>query len=304
MKKNRRKRFWEWICKILAMISSFLNKSKKEKSKSSKSKKEEKLTVEQQFEEKLNEQKRHYESELGKIKNSYQTQIIVLKEKYDTERIRHKDQELELQERLNNANQMLETVYAKLKLQKKKLSLIQALHPEFNFEQELQEMRAPEAILLKHEFEQTENAREENDVVKRVYDEIKLTLENITEGNYNTYSDLNRVYCKYKALTAEQRENFSDKELISKLEEILKVAEEDYNDFKVAKDAEKKSRAIIDTICYVNKDYCDDILDALEYYNNLSVSQQRYFDTDLWEKMENYLIKAEEDNRRVKVQHK
>lgn len=152
-----------------------------------------------------------------------------------------------------------------------------------------------ESCALKEEYDRQEQEKRDRAIASQTCEEIRSIFLSNHIGNYENYESLSLAYRKYTSLTFAQKSFFPDMQMIHDLEDVLKEAKKDYDNFNIASEAERKARSIAIEIHHADEDDRDKLKKALKCYKELSPDQQAYFSNDLLREIKRLKDEADRD---------
>ena len=152
------------------------------------------------------------------------------------------------------------------------------------------------SVAMQEEFQRLEKEKADKAVAASACEQIRSIYNVNQRGNHETYEALDSALKIFKALTTAQQKFFPDEDLIRKLKVMRGVAEDDYNNYQVAKAAEKNVENIMKRCLTPDEDDRDDLDRAMRYYRNLTMAQRQYFSEELLSKLKQMIRKAESDH--------
>ncbi|MBR3614050.1 MAG: TPM domain-containing protein [Clostridia bacterium] len=155
-----------------------------------------------------------------------------------------------------------------------------------------------EAIRLRREFEKAEQEKRDKATAQEAYEKIQKVYEENPNGNHKSFEALHAALAIFFGLSAAEKAFFPDDNLIANLKRVHNSAEEDYEDFNAASEAEDQVRSVIGHMHSADEDDRDRLARAKRYYTNLTSSQKEYFSDELLRKLNRLIDAAEEDHRR------
>lgn len=157
-------------------------------------------------------------------------------------------------------------------------------------------------LLAQYEKEQQE--KRERAAANKAYEEIHPMVEGIKTGTYQTYDALSRAMVRYNKLSSSEKGYFPNKDLIKKVEIMLRDATTDRDNRNRAKSAENDVQRAIGYISTGSESDMDKLNSAMHTYKQLSYAQQAYFAADLLRKLERLTDEANEDHRRQEARRR
>lgn len=157
-------------------------------------------------------------------------------------------------------------------------------------------------LLAQYEKEQQE--KRERAAANKAYEEIHPMVEGIKTGTYETYDVLSRAMARYNKLSSSEKGYFPNKDLIKKVEIMLRDATMDRDNRNRAKSVESDVQRAIGYISTGSESDMDKLNSAMHTYKQLSYAQQAYFAADLLRKLERLTDEANEDHRRQEARRR
>ena len=347
--------FFGTIGAAIAALAAFIRQKLKGKS--------EKEELEASKKREIDELKAEHQYEISSINSIHEQNVVGLKGDYLRLK-KEKDEEISrLESKLEEVERQNSTLTNELGVMKDKYERAQRLHPEYNFDEEVQNMIEGEfkasaveidkqlsevlntvptkdnvtvfgdaislfdstdnnvrkymtsdraelvalykqAVALKEAFEKAEQEKRDRKTANIAFEQISKVMNDNSEGNHKTYEALHAALAIFLGLTAAEKAFFPDNVLIEKLKRTHNSAKTDYDDYNAAKKAEKEVRCIIGCMVSADEYDRDKLARAKRYFDNLTTSQEQYFDKDLLSKLKKFISDAEEDHRRKERRRK
>lgn len=352
--------FFGTIAAAFAAIIALIRKvfqSKDEKKRLSRAWQSERESLEQSKREEIESMRMTFQSALDERERNHEATLSSLKSHYQHLAGEKDDIICELRGDLSDTQQQNLILKAQLDSILDKYNRAQRLHPEHNFEDEVQEMIESEykaaaqemdrdlaeviatpatkdnydvfnralslldsarpevkkyvtsdrsvihdlyyeAIRLRKEFERAEQEKRDKAAAQEAYDRIHQVYEDNPHGNHQTYEALHSALAIFLGLSSAEKAFFPDNKLIDNLKRLHSSAEDDYNDYKEAREAESNVESIIGRMYSADEDDRDKLERAMRYYRALTSAQQEYFSSELLHKLKKLIDEADDDHNR------